>query len=127
MIALRGSIRTGERPECARCVCSSYRDPANCGEIAAAMSSTVQQTLQAYERWAPIYPPVAHNPLMRAEQQAMLERLPALAGRRVLDLACGSGRYSRLLLEAHAGRVVALDFCIPMLRQSTRRAASAPA
>jgi len=81
------------------------------------MSSTVQQTLQAYERWAPIYPPVAHNPLMRAEQQAMLERLPALAGRRVLDLACGSGRYSRLLLEAHAGRVVALDFCIPMLRQ----------
>jgi len=22
MIALRGSIRTGERPECARCVCS---------------------------------------------------------------------------------------------------------
>jgi len=64
---------------------------------------------------------------MRAEQQAMLERLPALAGRRVLDLACGSGRYSRLLLEAHAGRVVALDFCIPMLRRSTRRAASAPA
>jgi len=33
MIALRGSIRTGERPECARCVCSSYRDPANCGEL----------------------------------------------------------------------------------------------
>jgi hypothetical protein len=33
MIALRGSIRTGERPECARCVCSSYRDPANFGEL----------------------------------------------------------------------------------------------
>src|SRR5258707_15532749 len=81
------------------------------------MSSTVKATLEAYERWARVYPPVAHNPLMRAEQAAMLELLPAVAGSRVLDLACGSGRYSRLLLEANAGHVVALDFCIPMLQQ----------
>ena len=81
------------------------------------MSSTVKATLEAYERWARVYPPVAHNPLMRAEQAAMLELLPVVAGSRVLDLACGSGRYSRLLLEANAGQVVALDFCIPMLQQ----------
>jgi ubiquinone/menaquinone biosynthesis C-methylase UbiE len=81
------------------------------------MSSTVKATLEAYERWARVYPPVAHNPLMRGEQAAMLELLPAVAGSRVLDLACGSGRYSRLLLEANAGQVVALDFCIPMLQQ----------
>jgi malonyl-CoA O-methyltransferase len=42
---------------------------------------------------------------------------PDVAGSRVLDLACGSGRYSRLLLEANAAQVVALDFCVPMLRQ----------
>ena len=81
------------------------------------MSCAEKETLEAYERWARVYPPVAHNPLMRAEQAAMLELLPAVAGRRVLDLACGSGRYSRLLVEANAGQVVALDFCMPMLQQ----------
>jgi malonyl-CoA O-methyltransferase len=75
------------------------------------------ETLAAYERWAPLYPPTAHNPLMRAEQQAMLEHLPPLAGRYALDLACGTGRYSRLLAEAKAAQVVAMDFCVPMLRQ----------
>ena len=74
-------------------------------------------TLEAYERWAPLYPPVAHNPLMRAEQRAMLEVLPNVEGRRVLDLACGSGRYSHLLRQANAAQVGALDLCVPMLEQ----------
>lgn len=79
--------------------------------------NAVKQTLQAYERWAPVYPPVAHNPLMRVEQMAMLQAWPDVAGRRVLDLACGSGRYSRALRESGAEEVIALDFCMPMLRQ----------
>jgi ubiquinone/menaquinone biosynthesis C-methylase UbiE len=79
--------------------------------------SHASSTLQAYERWAPIYPPAAHNPLMRAEQRSMLEVWPNVEGRRVLDLACGSGRYSHLLCEANAAQVVALDFCLPMLEQ----------
>ena len=80
-------------------------------------SDFAARTLEAYERWAPAYPPTAHNPLMRAEQETMLKMQPAVAGRRVLDLACGSGRYSRLLTEAQAGEVIAVDFCLPMLRQ----------
>ena len=75
------------------------------------------ETLAAYERWAPLYPPTAHNPLMRAEQQAMAEHWPPVAGKRALDLACGTGRYARLLTEAKADQVVAMDFCVPMLRQ----------
>lgn len=75
------------------------------------------ETLAAYERWAPLYPPVAHNPLMRAEQAAMLRSWPDVAGLRVLDLACGTGRYSHLLSEAGAAEVIALDFCLPMLMQ----------
>jgi ubiquinone/menaquinone biosynthesis C-methylase UbiE len=75
------------------------------------------ETLAAYERWAPLYPPTAHNPLMRAEQQAMVEHWPPVAGKRALDLACGTGRYARLLAEAEAAQVVAMDFCVPMLRQ----------
>jgi SAM-dependent methyltransferase len=79
--------------------------------------SVAAETLAAYERWAPLYPPVPHNPLMRAEQQAMLEYWPKVAGLRALDLACGTGRYSRLLADANAAEVVALDFCVPMLMQ----------
>jgi malonyl-CoA O-methyltransferase len=80
--------------------------------------SHATSTLEAYERWAPVYPPKAHNPLMRAEQRSMLEMWPNVEGRRVLDLACGSGRYSHLLFEANAAQVVALDFCLPMLEQA---------
>jgi len=81
------------------------------------MSALASSTLEAYERWAPIYPPVAHNPLMRAEQRSMLEVFPDVEGGRVLDLACGSGRYCQLLREANAAELVALDFCVPMLEQ----------
>jgi malonyl-CoA O-methyltransferase len=75
------------------------------------------ETLAAYAQWAPLYPPIAHNPLMRAEQGAMSQHWPEVVGRRTLDLACGSGRYSRLLREDGAAQVVALDFCLPMLKQ----------
>lgn len=75
-------------------------------------------TRYAYERWAPIYPPIAHNPLMRVEEQAMLERWPSVAGRRALDLACGTGRYTRRLAHGGARSVVALDFCLPMLARA---------
>lgn len=81
------------------------------------MSAVTTSTLEAYERWAPVYPPVAHNPLMRAEQRSMLEVWPDVDGRRVLDLACGSGRYSQLLRAANAAQVVAVDFCMAMLEQ----------
>jgi len=47
----------------------------------------------------------------------MLQSLPDVAGRRVLDLACGTGRYSRRMAAAGARRIVALDFCAAMLRQ----------
>lgn len=80
-------------------------------------SSQEQVTRELYELWADSYPPVPHNPLMRAEQGAMRRLLPAVHGRRVLDLACGSGRYARLLAEAGAASVLAFDRSRQMLRQ----------
>ncbi len=52
---------------------------------------------------------------MRLEQQAMLELLPDVVGKRVLDLACGSGRYLKLLRERGAASVVGVDFSPQML------------
>ena len=76
-------------------------------------------TLEAYERWAPLYPPEPHNPVMVAEQREVLALLPPLEGRRVLDLACGTGRYARLAAESGAGEIVAADFSPAMLHRVT--------
>ncbi len=78
-----------------------------------------EATLEAYEHWAPLYDPVAHNPLMRAEQQAMLQEWPEVKGLRALDLACGTGRYATLLMESGAAHVAALDFSAAMLRRAS--------
>jgi malonyl-CoA O-methyltransferase len=72
----------------------------------------------AYDRWAEAYPPEAHNPLMRVEQAAMLALCPEASGRRVLDLACGTGRYGRLMQERGAASVVGADRAPQMLRHA---------
>lgn len=72
----------------------------------------------AYARWAPTYPPQAHNPLMRAEQVAMEAILAPLSIPRALDVGTGSGRYLPVLARAGARRVVGLDFSWPMLAQN---------
>jgi malonyl-CoA O-methyltransferase len=72
-------------------------------------------TAELYDLWAGSYPPLPHNPLMRAEQAAMVEEWPHLSGRSTLDLGCGSGRYAALLAARGARRVVALDLSAAML------------
>ncbi len=72
-------------------------------------------SLAAYDLWAANYPPEAHNPLMQAEQAAMLELMPSLAGRVVLDAASGTGRYALIARERGAARVLALDNSMAML------------
>jgi malonyl-CoA O-methyltransferase len=72
----------------------------------------------AYDLWAEAYPPLPHNPLMRAEQAAVLALLPDVAGRRALDLACGSGRYGLLLQEQGARLVVGSDLSAGMLARA---------
>ncbi|HEY8877910.1 MAG TPA: class I SAM-dependent methyltransferase [Roseateles sp.] len=72
----------------------------------------------AYDLWAEAYPPLPHNPLMRAEQAALLGLMPDVAGRRALDLACGSGRYGLLLQERGAHIVVGCDLSASMLARA---------
>lgn len=87
----------------------------------------ILDVLPAYARWAPNYPPRAHNPLMQLEERTMLALLPENLQRcRCLDLACGSGRYLRRLRERGAAVAVGLDFSANMLAES-RRFESGPA
>lgn len=70
----------------------------------------------AYALWAASYSPTAHNQLMQIEQAAMLALMPSLAGRDVLDLACGTGRYALIARKADARRVIGIDSSAAMLK-----------
>jgi malonyl-CoA O-methyltransferase len=85
------------------------------------MTDTAQtlSVLDAYELWAPTYSPWAHNPLMRAEQCGMERHWPEVAGRRTLDLACGTGRYAARLVREQAAQVVGLDLSPGMLQRTS--------
>jgi malonyl-CoA O-methyltransferase len=83
----------------------------------------VLDPLAAYALWAPDYPAHAHNPVMQAEERAMLELMPAeLGGMTVLDAGCGSGRYMRHALRRGAANVAGIDLSPAMLQ----RAAAGP-
>ncbi|MGJ3238361.1 MAG: class I SAM-dependent methyltransferase [Anaerolineae bacterium] len=71
---------------------------------------------QAYAQWAQSYPAEAHNRLMQLEQEAMQALMPPLRGSTVLDLACGTGRYGQLALQAGAQQVIGCDNSLPMLQ-----------
>ena len=81
---------------------------------------------QAYDEWAPDYPAEAHNPLMHAEEEAMIARLQAGFRQgisRVLDAGAGTGRYTRILRSIGARTVVSLDWSREMLRRQAGDAA----
>ena len=70
----------------------------------------------AYALWAASYPAHAHNPVMQAEERAMLALLPAdLREHAVLDAGCGSGRYLRHAARRGAMRLTGVDLSVPML------------
>jgi malonyl-CoA O-methyltransferase len=73
----------------------------------------------AYALWAPGYPAHAHNPVMQAEERAMLGLMPAaLRGQAVLDVGCGSGRYMLHALRRGAARVTGVDLSPHMLERA---------
>lgn len=74
---------------------------------------------EAYALWAISYPAHAHNPVMRAEERAMLGLMPAaLHGQAVLDVGCGSGRYMLHALRRGAARVTGVDLSPHMLARA---------
>lgn len=79
----------------------------------------VLEPLAAYALWSSDYPAHAHNPVMMAEERAMLALMPeALRGRHVLDAGCGSGRYLLHALRRDATRVTGVDLSPAMLERA---------
>lgn len=82
-------------------------------------SAPVLSPTEAYAMWAPSYPSHAHNPVMQAEERAMLALMPAdLHGLNVLDVGCGSGRYMLHALRRGASRSIGVDLSAAMLRRA---------
>lgn len=81
----------------------------------------------AYELWAATYPAVAHNPLMRVEQDVVEPLLRQLRATRALDVGCGSGRYVPVLQSIGATLVVGVDFSMAMLARGGGRRVCADA
>ena len=71
------------------------------------------RTKRAYENWAPTYD-TDPNPHTALEYRPVLETLAARAGERILDAACGTGRYTAAL-HADGVDVMGLDFSAAML------------
>ena len=70
---------------------------------------------EAYDEWASDYPAEAHNPLMHAEEDAVIARLQGLSIARALDAGGGTGRYTRILNAMGARTIVSLDWSKEML------------
>jgi len=69
---------------------------------------------EGYELWAPTYDSDL-NPALALEERTLGPLLPSLAGRRVLDVACGTGRWLEKLLWQGARSGAGVDFAPGML------------
>jgi malonyl-CoA O-methyltransferase len=84
------------------------------------MHTPILAPAEAYALWASHYPARAHNPVMLAEERAMLALMPAnLSGVTVLDVGCGSGRYMLHACCRGAFRVTGVDLSPEMLERAS--------
>ena len=67
-----------------------------------------------YAAWAPLYDDDG-NPLTALEGPAVRAWFGPLAGRRALDIGCGTGRHTLALIEAGAAEIAALDLTPEMM------------
>jgi SAM-dependent methyltransferase len=79
---------------------------------------------EGYARWAATYDQTP-NPLLALEQRCLLPLLPDVAGKRVLDLACGTGRWLGRLLAAKPALGLGIDLSAAMLAVAQEKAAMA--
>jgi SAM-dependent methyltransferase len=77
---------------------------------------------EGYERWAANYDRDP-NPLLALEDRQLKLMIPRMQGKRVLDLACGTGRWLAWLIAEGASLGVGVDFSAAMLAAAKRKSA----
>ena len=77
---------------------------------------------EGYERWAPIYDH-APNPLLNLEERKLPRYFLTSRGKRILDLACGTGRWLAKLSAQGARLEVGVDSSAAMLRVAGKKSA----
>ena len=85
------------------------------------MATQYDTIADLYEAMWEVLLPRAH-----VEQPTFLKVLGPIAGRSILDVACGTGMYSRLLKQRGAARVVAVDIAPEMITVAQRLEGETP-
>jgi len=62
------------------------------------------------------------NPVLALDTRVLSERLGSLAGLRVVDVACGTGRWTSFA-QSHGAEVIGIDLCPEMLAAAARKSA----
>jgi ubiquinone/menaquinone biosynthesis C-methylase UbiE len=91
---------------------------------APAVAAESVSVVEGYDRWAPSYDH-ACNPLLNLEERKLAALLPNLSGKRVLDLACGTGRWLERISTQGSDPGVGIDLSAAMLRVAGRKPAIA--
>lgn len=72
---------------------------------------------QAYRVWAPHYE--TDNPVTALEEDAVNQLTPAVAGRALLDVGCGTGRRLRKVRSDNPSKAMGIDLVHQMLRENS--------
>ena len=86
----------------------------------AADAPSAVSAAEGYERWASSYDSTP-NPFLAREERYLIPLLPDLHDKRVLDVACGTGRWLEKLLAEGAHLGVGVDCSTEMLRIAQRK------
>lgn len=81
---------------------------------------TSSETLRAYDQWATHYD-ADDNPLVAATARCLLQRPLDVAGLRVIEMGCGTGRNAPRLLEEGALGYTGVDGSAGMLAEARRQ------
>ena len=83
-------------------------------------SSAMLDASEAYSRWAPTYDQTP-NPLTALEERCLAPVLREFAGRDVVDLGCGTGRWLRRLQAIGPRSLVGVDSSPAMLAMAKKK------
>jgi len=116
----RAAEAQGRKPVNSRTALDSKASARHGARLPGAIASIPVPVREGYERWASIYD-CTPNPLLACEERHLLPRLVDVRKKRVLDLACGTGRWLEKIMARGAHSGVGIDRSAAMLRVARKK------